>query len=174
MRQHVQTETGPMSANRTSACGRLLRRPLALLAIAGLASCAEMAEVLLEDEGIGVSYGMGWIVQEWDDPGWNTHNSTEYESEAACEASLAEQSRQSPDRGHRCIHESDLDREFSIVPGTGEFCYGCDWVVQFEEYGTWARLDPQTHRTEGVCQQALWHAYKRDPDLDYRCVNLDR
>jgi hypothetical protein len=143
----------------------------AAAALIGLAGCAEFAEVLLEDPGH--CHGCDWIIQEWDDPGWSTHNSDPYATEELCERALAEQSRKSPDRGHRCIYEGDLWSEEESPAKPSAFCYGCDWVVEMKEFATWERAETATHHTEGVCQQALWHLQKENPSREYRCTNLD-
>lgn len=141
-----------------------------MLMIFGLSACAEVADVMLSD--LEYCYGCDWIIQEWDDDGWNTHNSDPYETEEICEQALADQSRNSPDRGHRCVYESDLREEPSTASGN-RFCYGCDWAVEIEEYGRWVPAEDTVHHTEGVCQQALWHLLQKEPDRDYRCTNLD-
>lgn len=54
---------------------RELRRCLvafgASCALSGLAGCAEVEEIMLED--VSYCYSCEWIIQEWDDPGWGTH-----------------------------------------------------------------------------------------------------
>ena len=142
------------------------------VALIGIAGCAELADVMLED--LDHCHGCNWIVQEWDYPSWTTHNSDQYATEELCEESLAEQSRRSPDRGHRCIYEDDLKNEPTVTEGSGKFCYGCAWIVETLEYGEWERADSRAHQTEGVCQQALWHLYKRQPGRNFRCTNLDQ
>lgn len=152
---------------------RNLTRTISVVVVLfGLSACAEVVDILLED--VGSCYGCDWIIQEWDYPGWETHNSDPYETEELCEQALAEQSRKSPARGHRCIYEGDLwPREETPPAKSQPHCYGCDWVVEEDRYGGWERVDTRTHVTEGVCQQALWHLHKEDPNKEYRCTNLD-
>ena len=152
--------------------GILARAVFAIVAVNGMAGCAEFADAILEE--LSYCYGCNWIVQEWDDPGWSTHNSDQYATEELCEQSLAEQSRRSPDRGHRCIYEGDLANEQVVSEEVNDFCYGCDWVVETEDYAVWERADSKVHHTEGVCQQALWHLHKRQPEKRFRCTNMDR
>ena len=152
---------------------KTLTRTLSLLVTSlFLAGCVELAESILNEDGY--CYGCNWIIQEWDYPGWSTHNSDQYETEEICERALAEQFRQSPSRGHRCIFETDVSKEDPSQFKDQPHCYGCDWVVEVEEYGRWQRQDFKTHITEGVCQQTLWHMHKENPDRNYRCRNLDR
>ena len=142
-----------------------------LLVLLGLSGCAELADIMLAD--VGRCHGCDWIIQEWDDPGWSTHNSDPYDTEEICELALANQSKKSPDRDHRCIYEGDLRHEEKSLVKPSAFCYGCDWVVEIEEYKRWERTEATTYHTEGVCQQELWHLLKRNPNRNYRCINLD-
>jgi len=140
-------------------------------ALLGLSACAEFADVMLSE--LEYCGGCDWIVQEWDDGVWNTHNSDPYETEEICEQALADQSRVSPDRGHRCVYEGDLPSDGKTVTGNSNFCYGCDWVVEVEEYGRWQQAEAAVYHTEGVCQQASWHLHKEDQYSSFRCTNLD-
>ena len=151
------------------------RRPetILLLAVAGLAGCNEFVEFMVEDLELSYCPTCDWIIQEWDDPGWSTHNSDPYETEQECEEELQRQSRESKARGHRCIHESELPHERDALIQPNDFCYGCDWAVQVQDYSRWERTEDKTHKTEGRCMQALWHQYKKEPENYYRCVNLD-
>ena len=151
------------------------RRPeIALLVmLTGVAGCSEFVEYMLEDAELSHCPTCDWIIQEWDDPGWSTHNSDPYETELICEEELLRQAAASPVRGHRCIYEGDLPHERDALIQPNEFCYGCAWVVQVQEFSRWVRTEGDTYKTEGVCMQALWHQYKSDPDPYYRCINLD-
>lgn len=152
--------------------GILARIIGAIVGIVGITGCAEIADVLLEE--LSYCYGCNWIVQEWDNPGWSTHNSDQYDTEELCEQSLAEQSRKNPDRGYRCVYEGDLEDEQVAQEEPSELCWGCEWIVETESYAGWERADAQTHHTEGVCQQALWRLYKRHPEKNLRCTNRDQ
>lgn len=149
-----------------------LRKGAALTALLGLIGCAEVAEILLDSDLLRVCAGCNWIIQEWDYPGWTTHNSTQYETEEICQAALARQSAQSPSRGHRCVYEGDL---FDKTETHEELphCYGCDWAVEVEQASGWTRVESATYINEGVCQQASWQLSKSNPYQSYRCVNLD-
>lgn len=166
-----EVESEEVSYARLAIKHLLRRTGGALLVLLSLSGCAELADVLLAD--VGHCHGCDWIIQEWDGPGWSTHNSDPYETEEICEQALAEQSRKSPDRGHRCIYEADLRRKEESPVKANAFCYGCDWVVEIAEYNSWARTEAKTYHTEGVCQQALWHQSTKKPDRNYRCTNLD-
>ena len=151
----------------------LRRRGGMLLVLLALSGCAELAEVLIDTASVGFCSGCDWIIQEWDDPGWSTHNSDPYDTEALCEQELVKQSIENPDRGHRCIYEGDLSHGETTVVNSGGFCYGCDWVVEIDEYRSWERTEATTYHTEGVCQQALWHQTKENPNRNFRCINMD-
>lgn len=152
---------------------RLRRNGGVLLVLLALSGCAELADVLLDTAQVSYCSGCDWIIQEWDSNGWNTHNSDPYDTEAICEQELAKQSKESRDRGHRCIYEGDLRDEETPVVKPSAHCYGCDWAVEIAEYNSWERTESATYHIEGVCQQALWHQSKKNPNRNYRCRNLD-
>jgi hypothetical protein len=151
----------------------LMHNGAVLLVLVILSGCAEMMDSLSEVASVSVCSGCDWIVQEWDNPGWSTHNSDPYDTETLCEQELEKQSKKSRDRGHRCIYEGDLRHEEVSNGKPADFCHGCDWVVEIAENNFWARTEATTYHTEGVCQQALWHQSKITPDRKYRCTNLD-
>ncbi len=144
-----------------------------LFTLCGLAGCNEFVAYMLEDFEISHCPTCDWIIQEWDNPGWSTHNSDPYETEALCEEELARQAAENRSRGHRCIYEGDIPHERDALIEPNEFCYRCDWAVQVRVDSRWERTEDVTHKTEGVCMQALWHQFKVDPEPYYRCVNLD-
>jgi len=157
---------------KVHATGTLAKSSFAIIVLLGLSACAEIADVLLD--GTSHCIGCDWIIQEWDNPGWSTHNSDPYDTEELCEQALAAQSRRDPDRGHRCIYEGDLwPREEASIAEPAAYCHRCDWVLEAEHYAVWERVDATTYRTEGVCQQALWRLHKKEPDINYRCSSLD-
>lgn len=49
-------------------------------------------------------------------------------------------------------------------------CWSCDWMIEELRYGTWARRDFTTYKTQGLCEQRLWYAQSDEPDARYRCV----
>lgn len=146
-----------------------LRLGAAALCLMLLSGC----EVLLAPLNERLCYGCTWIVQEWDSQGWNTHNSDPFDTEELCEQELEKQTRESPDRGHRCINKGDRDA-LQATQQAQTFCYRCNWVVEIAEYQSWERIEPATYHTEGACQQVLWHQSKLNPGRDFRCVKLGR
>ena len=158
-----------------SCAARKLRLGVATLVLLLLSGCAELTDILVDSisETLSVCYGCTWIIQEWDDDGWNTHNSDPYDTEELCQQELARQTRESPERGHRCINKGDRDA-LQAKQQAQDFCYNCDWVVQIAEYQGWERIESDTYRTEGACQQVLSQQTRNNPDRNYRCVNLDR
>ena len=143
-----------------------------LLVQLNLSGCAEMADIMLAD--VNKCHGCDWIIQEWDNPGWSTHNSKPYKTEAICEQELFVQSTNNHGRGYRCIYEGDLiDMRDDPTPKRSPHCSGCDWAVEYSEYGRWERAEKDTHSSEGACQQWLWQFYKKNPQYGYRCRNLD-
>lgn len=156
---------------RKSAKGRITKFVVAILALSGLSACAEIADVLLDD--LSFCAGCDWIIQEWDNPGWSTHNSDPYKTEEICEQALAEQSRKNPERGYRCIYEGDLTPGKEEPPATpAAHCYRCDWVVERQRSAGWERVGSATYDGEGACQQALWRLRKENPYREYRCTSL--
>jgi hypothetical protein len=149
-----------------------LRHVAAALVLVSLAGCAELAGELLDTMDLGGCYGCNWVIQEWDDPNWTTHNSDPYETEEQCERVLARIATESDARGYRCVYQGDREALQATSSEAG-FCYGCDWAVQIAEYGGWQPTERATYKTEGKCQEALWHQAKLKPGSEFRCVNLD-
>ena len=141
-----------------------------------LAGCAELSAELFDEANIGYCYGCDWIVQEWHDE-WSTHNSKPYDDEAACEQALATAAQRDRELGLRCINEEELIDARRNPPSQSEkdrlnlnSCWGCDWMIEELRYGTWARRDMTTYKTQGLCEQSLWYALSDEPDGRYRCV----
>lgn len=154
----------------------LLRRCGAVLVLTILAGCAEIMGELTDVAEISYCSGCDWIVQEWHE-GWETHNSKPYDDEAACDLALAEQARRDRDLGLRCIHEADMTKgkwdgasQWESDRVDLDWCWRCDWRIEEWDYGRWERLNSKTHKTQGLCEQALWYVLKDEPYERYRCV----
>lgn len=158
-----------------SCAARKLRLGAAALVLLLLSGCAELADILVDSisETLSGCYGCDWIIQEWDDPNWTTHNSKPYATEEECEQALAKSSQENEGRGYRCVYEGDREALQATNPEAG-FCWGCNWVVQLAGYQGWQPTERATYKTEGKCQEALWHQAKLNPDSQFRCVNLDQ
>ena len=51
-----------------------------------------------------------------------------------------------------------------------DWCWRCDWRIEEWDYNRWERLNSKTHKTQGLCEQALWYVLKDEPYERYRCV----
>lgn len=153
-----------------------VRKAGALLALLGLAGCAELAStagMILDEADLTYCPTCDWVVQEWrHDTAWSAAISRDYETEVECEQELARLSAKDSKAGYRCIYEGELHDEPKPEPYDDGICSGCDWAVQVTEYQRWERVDSTTYPTEARCQQESWHEHKKDPGKNFRCVNL--
>jgi len=166
-----KSSTTPKKGAALLRCGALAS---VLLTLSG---CAEIVADLIDDANIGHCWSCEWIMQEWYE-GWETRNSDPYDDENACEQQLAMLSEKNRETGYRCINEEELidmrrdasRNESEAEPVKAEHCWGCDWVVEELRNGTWVLRGTETYKTQGKCEQALWHRKKNDRDKVYRCI----
>lgn len=154
---------------------RVARQLMAALLAGSLASCGDIANIVLDDADLSYCYGCDWVMQEWSD-GWNLHKAGPFDDDALCEAALLEASRTSPESGFRCVNQKSLIRSPREGASPWEkdrlnlgHCRGCDWFIEEVHVHGWERIDSRTFITEDVCEQNLWHAHKRSPKVRYRC-----
>lgn len=73
---------------------------------------ASVNEVIVEpvkNGEISYCYGCDWIVQEFHQGEWETHNSDPYDTQEECLAAKHKQEDRHTETIFRCIHESELD-----------------------------------------------------------------
>ena len=146
---------------------------MAIFVLLLLAGCADLMGELLDSSGETRCRDCGWIVQEWEEKGWATYDTAQFDTEALCEQASDKQSASHHNRGYRCILNENAN-QIGPAPARDNTTYvGFDWKVEIAGLDGWERTEETTYSNEALCQQSLWRQSKTSPDRDYRCVSWD-